>query len=1106
MQRLYKTLFTVLAVLPLGYSICTAQVNNNYIIERVYHGPNGTSAQATVQYVDGLGRPLQTVGVGQSPAGNDVVQPFAYDALGREVRKYLPYTATPNGRLKESALDAQASFYQGIGTSPTGSAELYPYSETVFEASPLNRVLEQGAPGSAWQPYSGSIAGSGHVARMEYSTNAAGEVILWAVSGSTLTRGGYYPAGTLYKTVSKSENWQDGDGLINTAEEFKDLQGQVVLKRTYVAEGASTVATSTYYAYDDYGLLRYVLPPMLISSMTASSYTQDSALIKSYGYYYAYDGRKRMATKQLPGAEPVYLVYDNRDRLVLTQDGNLRTANEWLFTKYDALNRPVITGAYTHASSLNQAGMQAVVDAFYANPANSYYEEVGNDLLGYTSRSFPSTVTEADLLTVTYYDGYDRVTAANGFTGLAFDQGQAAFDAYTDADANPNNGYFDSVKGQVTGARTKVLDGNEHTASAKWLATATYYDDRYRPIQVRGTLYDGTVNGGTLTAATRYHFNGQVEQAREVQTLNGATTTVDRRLSYDSAWRPVKTEQQINGAGWITLSELTYNEVGQVVDRKLGGNLQSVDYKYNIRGWLTGINNPNDLTNDGTGDVNPDLFAMKLSYQTPELIGAIAQYNGNIAEQVWSTSGKKERGYAYAYDGLNRLTSSDHRVYESGAWTDSTSYEERGISYDLNGNITHLLRTDRRTSGNTLNDFTYGYAGNQLKSITGQVTDYTYDQNGNMTTDGLKGFGVEYNLLNLPKRISRGTENVSYIYSAAGAKLAKTKNGTLQQLYAGSLVYNGIREVDYILHEEGMAVKSGGGFTYQYHLKDHLGNTRAVFGQNGAALDVKQVADYYAFGQRFEPYNPEGDNKYLYNGKELQDDQIGGETLGWYDYGARFYDPAIARWMTIDPLAEKMRRFSPYVYCFNNPIRFIDPDGMEGGPYDKFNRLTKKEKDLTTSFPGQARIINNNANKATTATISLFGHNGKDDASDAFRHTYWQALNASKIGSYMTKVFSDAHESETPKGEENSSKMDLHNNSIGNEIGMMNMGATEEELLKIVIQAIMDGKCVVLDENGNIIPLQPQQESNQDSNANNTNTDNNTDKDKENEEKEKKTN
>jgi len=489
------------------------------------------------------------------------------------------------------------------------------------------------------------------------------------------------------------------------------------------------------------------------------------------------------------------------------------------------------------------------------------------------------------------------------------------------------NGYFDNVKGQVTGTKMKVLDTNEFTGSAKWIYSANYYDDRYRVIQSRRTLYDGST-GGVETLASQYDFTGRVAQTKLAQTFNSVTTTVNKYLTYDPQGRLTKTEQEIeNDAnnGRVTTAENVYNEIGQLIEKKLhkvvSNYLQNVDYTYNIRGWLKSINDPDNLSGD--------LFAEKLFYEGTESelnSNTTAQYNGNISAMVLRSNFKDfKRGYEFTYDGLNRLTQGDFKS-NNGAWVDSTSYEERSLAYDLNGNITRLQRTDG--SGGYSADFTYAYSGNQLANIN-SGTSYTYDQNGNTTLDGLRGMSIGYNVLNLPNSITKSSDNITYIYSATGEKLAKRDKNNLYQYYAGNMVYNNGKSLNYIIFEEGLVTKSSSAYTYEYHLKDHLGNTRVAFQPNGSGTTTTQVAEYYPFGSSYLPISPAGTNKYLYNGKEKQDDVLGGYALDEYDYGARFYDPTIGRWHIIDNKAEKYFSLSQYIYALDDPVKFIDPDGNE---------------------------------------------------------------------------------------------------------------------------------------------------------------------------------
>jgi len=327
------------------------------------------------------------------------------------------------------------------------------------------------------------------------------------------------------------------------------------------------------------------------------------------------------------------------------------------------------------------------------------------------------------------------------------------------------------------------------------------------------------------------------------------------------------------------------------------------------------------------------------------------------------------------------------------------------MDYDLNGNITNLKRSEGILNGSgtamTIDNLNYNYTGNRMNSVTdisGQYSGYpdtsgstiSYDLNGNMKNHIDKGIlQIDYNFLNLPNYIvfNEGLStrtgiirnNLTYKYRADGTKLKKIYKyapydpfGTAQQLET--------KETDYLdgFQYEGTGVGKGkftsllfyptseGYFDfvknkYIYNYSDHLGNVRLSYLHNGSSIEVLEENNYYPFGLKHEGYNALAGNpsyQYKYNGKELQE-------TGMYDYGARFFMPDIGRWGVVDPLAEKMTRHSPYNYAFNNPIRFIDPDGRD--PIDYVNENGKKIGTDGTNVEGTLMITNKNDLKAIKA-------------------------------------------------------------------------------------------------------------------------------------------
>ncbi|WP_460585113.1 DUF6443 domain-containing protein [Hymenobacter arcticus] len=886
--------------------------------------------QQQITYFDGLGRPMQQVQIQASTTKQDIVAPVAYDALGRTSTSYLPYTgstntgAGTNGIYQEDAIAQQSAFYQRdtrLGTSEPDRVanDVAPVAKTVYEASPLNRVLEQSAPGTAWQP------GTNHTVKSQQRANTDADAVRqwnYDLVTKTYSSPGIYAVGQLLVKETLDEQNQ----LVT---EYVDKQGKTVLKRvslaatvcklvyegsgslplaapggvltsirravfgrllsgstcadavfepsqsanvtsyvqglvnlpnaaisvpidyqrlgpdpysgsgkylqveaTYAQAGAATDLL-TYYVYDDLDNLRLVIQPEGYNELAASgSWTRTATdpFIRRWCFQYDYDGRHRVISKQTPGTLPVSLVYNQRNQVVLTQDGNQSqlATPEWSFTKYDGLGRSLMTGVVVIPGA-TQESLQTTLDN---ETVLTEAIDPSTSGVGYTlTQAYPRTMGTANtalstynLLSVTYYDNYKAPLLTNTKLActLSADRWQA------------------SVRGLVTGTSVRIIlpDGT----SGDWLTTATYYDKEYRPVQTQAQnqLVPSAPSPGGITSQTMaYDFAGKLlnssTQVTQFATaLPGYTDT--KRFTYDAGGRPEATYQVTGNQTEILLAKNSYNEIGQLIAKRLHSTdgtkfLQKVDYRYNIRGWLTNIND-RDLTNgtavegqpadpDGA-QADPDLFALELRYNNLLQAGALPQYNGNIAQAMWQTrspnQGKTQnnllRAYNYGYDPANRLLGAQYTTHTASGW-DATNqpvdFSVSGIEYDGNGNLLKMTRMgttngrDDTPQKGKLDQLTYSYSkvvagqtiiSNQLLGVDDAATpyqsthdfkdngstynpsgnaEYVYDNNGSLLKDANKGItSISYTRLNQPSIITFASGNtIQYSYTATGTKLRK---------------------------------------------------------------------------------------------------------------------------------------------------------------------------------------------------------------------------------------------------------------------------------------------------------------------------------------------
>ncbi len=984
-----KRLFTLLG--SFGFMIVYSQTTvpptnitttENYVFSRTYLEPTATSDTSTkqvqsVSYFDGLGRPKQSVAIKGSPTGKDIVSHIEYDGFGRQVLNYLPVpqSGTLNGRLVPTPLANATNIY------PVGEII---YAEKVLENSPLDRIQQQYGTGESWRANSKKT-------EFFYETNGT-EVKKFVTTfnyttfKSTLPTNTNYAAETLYKNRIKDE---DGNETI----EYKNGEGQTILVRKVIS---TTENADTYYVYNDYNQLAFVIPPLAAAKTTLSTTDLDNLC-----YQYRYDGRNRLVEKKLPGKGWEEMVYDRQDRLVATQDALLKLANQWLFTKYDQFGRVVYTGI--HVDSTGRAALQSSLETNTSNPQNNENRKSSPTTYSgmgfyYTNTAFPVITISSKLLSVNYYDSYPVGTPP--FNNIL---GQTPSPTLLISTYTTHGNSIRSTKGLPTASFVNNLEANG------WTKNYTFYDLKARPI---GT-YSFNYLGGYTKTESLLDFAGVPQKTFTYHKRLSADTEIKikERFEYNQYTTAlVKHYHEVVGKSpEVLLTENTYNEIGQLTNKKVGNNIQSIDYAYNIRGWLAGVNNPKTL--------NGKLFGFTINYQSPLEITNVSPYslntgltvekkfNGNISEVTWAsgdTANPILEKYGYVYDKLNRLLAG---FYYTGNQHTYNSENYEILNYDKNGNISNLKRSSffSGTSSNLIDNLAYTYKdgngnSNQLSLLQDNANNpsgyegggnpISYDLNGNMTNMLDKGISaIDYNFLNLPIQMSIQEGgitdiNIKTIYRADGTKLRKTnttnttgiigvativsitdyldgfqyldntKSGNLSEAAFADLEINMSMEreafsresiarpipgvpaankfvLQFVPTSEGFYDFKENRYIYQY--KDHLGNTRLSYAWNTttSSIDVLDKNDYYPFGMNHLDANAgsfigEGSYKnYKYNGKELQE-------TGMYDYGARMYMPDIGRWGVVDPLAEKYNSFSPYNYCVNNPILYVDPDGRDG--------------------------------------------------------------------------------------------------------------------------------------------------------------------------------
>ncbi|MDJ0644591.1 MAG: DUF6443 domain-containing protein [Flavobacteriaceae bacterium] len=618
-----------------------AQVNPssgaNYIHKKVYkkgyqqssvHNATEHEKIEIINYFDGLGRPIQSVAIKQGGNNRDIVTPVVYDSYGRGTTEYLPFSVSANdGEFIINGTSASNSYYLTNYADDVSVSDPNPFSEKKLEASPLNRITKQAAPGLAWR------LGGGHEVEFDYNTNTSSEVKKYYVTLSfsnnlytpTLQLNGSYAAGDLIKSITKDEN-HTGTAKNRTTEEFKDRYGRVVLKRTYNANAAH----DTYYVYDDYGNLTFVLPPKAEPHAAKPDATELSELC----YQYRHDYRNRLVEKKIPGKGWEYIVYNKLNLPIMTQDQNLKTQNKWLATKYDVFGRVVLTGI--KSSSGSRAYFQNIADT---STGFTQYETKVTSGTGYAGSYYSDTAlpTGMQIMTINYYDNY------------VFNLSGAPTTVSVYGVQNTTN-----TKGLATGSKSRIID------TGNWITSVTYYDKLNRPIYTYSN--NNYLSTTDIIESRLDELQGWVLETKMTHKKTGHADIVTYDyFEYNHSGELLNQKQYINEQEAEQIVNNQYDDLGQLKRKNVGGKLNTgqshfkdlvnltvkgntITKTLNSTSWNAGLATIGEIVDDGY-----------VEYQIPQknkylMVGLSSDNSSASFNTIDYAMYNRANGYIYVYE------------------------------------------------------------------------------------------------------------------------------------------------------------------------------------------------------------------------------------------------------------------------------------------------------------------------------------------------------------------------------------------------------------------------------------------------------------------------